>query len=102
MNALFHRLRRPPLCYMRPIGVLERLGLLQRVWLSPETSTATQMTALSKRLITDGSPVPKLLFPSPTLRAGLTPYVKTARDEQAFVGKIRDYCAFARTEGLTS
>jgi hypothetical protein len=101
-NTVYQRLRRPPLCYFHLVGLLDRCGALNRTWLSPELSTAKEMIRLANRVRREGFPVLNMVFHSPSLRAGLTPFVKTLEEQSSFWERIREFCAYARDTGLES
>lgn len=69
---LFPRLWRVP----RLRGVLARLGLMNRVPLTPEGVSAAEAVAGIDLALGDGLPVLVFSFHSPSLRPGNTPYVR--------------------------
>jgi hypothetical protein len=87
---------------LRLYGLLYRLRLLNRVWLSPENQTVREMVALTHTAAARGLPHVNLTFHSSTLQAGLTPFVRSESDERAFLGRIGSYLEFATTAGLAS
>lgn len=99
-NTVFNLLRKKPLNRLRLIGILDRLGLLNKIWLSPEQASAGEMIALMKTLIRKRFPVANLFFHSPTLEPGWTPYVKTEEDRRAFMNRIREVLRFAKENGI--
>ena len=86
----------------RMLGVLDRLKLLNKVWLSPENSGTGEMIGLTRAMAGNGYPVVNLTFHSPSLVEGLTPFVRGEGDAEIFLRKIRDYLSFARSEGIAS
>lgn len=101
-NALTNTIRRSPLRRLRLLGILDRLGWLNKVWLSPENATGAQMIALARRMRDEGYPLLNLFFHSSTLMAGLTPFVRDRADEERFRERIRQFLAFAQAEGFES
>lgn len=99
-NAVVNGIRRSSVRHLRLIGVFDRLGWLNKVWLSPENSTAAQMIALACRMRDNGYPLVNMFFHSSTLTAGLTPFVRDRDDEARFLARARDFLSFARQEGL--
>lgn len=61
----------------RALGALARLGLLERIALTPEGVTAAEAIRGIDTALEDGLPVLVLSFHSPTLSPGLTPYAGT-------------------------
>ena len=75
-------------------GILARLGVTNRIMLSPEVSTLSELQALTRTLLADGLRTFSLTFHSPSLDVGHTPYVRTSAHLQAFLDTIDAYCAF--------
>lgn len=83
-------------------GVLDRLGLLNKVWLSPELASVDSMIKLSKRMKKNNYSCLNMMFHSTSLLDGLSPFVRTKEAEREFFQKIRDFLVFARETGLES
>ncbi len=99
-DFLFNFLKTQPLNHFRLIGLLNKLRLLNKVWLSPEQCSSREMISLTKRLIQKGIPVVNLFFHSPTLCPGLTPHVRTKDEKLEFMGRIERFLKFAKWEGI--
>lgn len=95
-------LRRKPLSHLRLIGLLDRLGLLNKVWLSPEESDSSQMIKVAECLKKKDHKVINMFFHSTTLKAGLNQFVRTENDEKQFIRRIQDFLVFARESGIES
>lgn len=93
---------RPALRRLRLVGILYRLGLVNKVWLSPENSDGRTMIKLAERMRKNGYRVINMVFHSSTLKAGLTPFVKTAEDEKRFTESIREFLEYAEKSGIGS
>ena len=61
-------------------GVLARMGLLERIPLTPEGVTVTEALRAVDMAVKEGLPVLVLSFHSPSLSPGQTPYVRTQSD----------------------
>ena len=85
---------------LRLMGVLSRLMLVKKVWLSPENAAVGDMIELTRRMLHDGNPFINMVFHSPSLKHGLTPFVQTRDDEERFLEKIRMFLTFAREAGV--
>lgn len=83
-------------------GVLDRLGIINKVWLSPEMSDGPRMIRLVKRFMANGYEFVNLTFHSPSLMAGLTPFVKTESDERRFLRRIKECLVYLRDAGVES
>jgi len=79
---------------LRGLGVLARAGVLNRVMLSPEGSTLTEMIAVTRALLADGVRTFALTLHSPTLKPGCTPYARSAADRDALLTTIDRYFHF--------
>ncbi|HEX4347314.1 MAG TPA: hypothetical protein VHZ73_07060 [Vicinamibacterales bacterium] len=95
MAPAFHRaISRPLFRAVRTPGVVRRLGLVDKVMLSPEGSTLGEMKALTRSLLRRGIRTFSMTLHSPSLEPGHTPYVRTARDLFGFLDRISGYCEF--------
>lgn len=97
---LFNFLQTFPINRFRLIGILAKLKMLNKVWLSPEMSSSGGMIALTRRLIQKEVPLINFSFHSPTLQPGLTPFVRTKADKQEFMAKIEEYFLFTKKAGI--
>jgi hypothetical protein len=79
-------------------GVFARLGLLNRVNLTPEGVTVREAMALTRRLLERGHRVFSIAFHSTSLTIGSTPYVKNQAELNAFYRWLEDYFAFFADE----
>jgi len=83
---------------IRPVGVLSRSGLLNKVMLSPEGNSFDEMRDLTRALYADGLRTFALTLHSSTLKPGCTSYVTTAAERNDFLATIDRYCEFFLTE----
>ena len=79
---------------LRPLGLLRRTGLLNRVMLSPEGNTLAELRELTSVLAAEGCPTFTLSFHSPSVEPGHTPYVRNAQDLECFLRDIERFCEF--------
>ena len=89
-----HMVSHPRLDKMHLAGVLARLGIVNRVHLSPELSTLREMVVLTNELFQRGLRTFSLTLHSPSVMPGCTPYVRTAGELRDFLGRIAAYCDF--------
>ena len=75
-------------------GILARLGLFERIRLSPEGVSFDEMKRLTAALLASGRRLFSMSFHSPSLEPGHTPYVRNAADLQSFLGVIERYCEY--------
>jgi len=81
---------------------MQRLNLLNRVALSPEESTTDEMIMLTNQLRKEKHNVINLFFHSPSLKPGLSPFVKTEKAHRMFIENIRDYLTFVKKVEIES
>ena len=98
--AIREALVRSPLRHLKVVGALDRLGVLARRWLSPETSTADSMVRLAERCLLSGEPVLGVTFHSCTLLPGATPFVRDAHDRKRFLDAISTVLRFCAERSL--
>jgi len=79
-------------------GALARLGIVNKVMLSPEGATAPELRTLTRSLYRRGVRTFSLTLHSPSLQPGCTPYVGSARELRDFLDRIDSYCEFFLAE----
>jgi hypothetical protein len=84
----------PRLSALRLPGILARLRMVNRVMLSPEGNTLSEMCALARTLHSRGLRVFTLSYHSPSLEPGHTPYVRTGKDLEQFMSCLDGFCEF--------
>jgi phosphatidylinositol alpha-1,6-mannosyltransferase len=89
---------RPPWGRLRVPGLLARLRLLERITLSPEGSTLSDMRRLTRWLLRRGDRILTLSYHSPSLAPGNTPYVRTPADLRGFLNRLIGFLRFFRDE----
>jgi hypothetical protein len=75
-------------------GVLARLGLVERITLTPEGVSFEEQRRLTPALLRRGHRVFSFSYHSPSLAPGNTPYVRSAEDLQTFLENIEQYLRF--------
>jgi hypothetical protein len=83
---------------VRGPGVLSRLGLLERVTLTPEGMSVTEQKRLIRSMVARGKRVFSLTYHSSSLAPGHTPYVRSKEDLKTFLHRIESILAFFRDE----
>jgi peptidoglycan/xylan/chitin deacetylase (PgdA/CDA1 family) len=78
----------------RAPGVLARLGLFERIRLSPEGITFDEMRRLTVALLRSGLRTFSLTYHSPSLLPGKTPYVRSASELDVFLDTLDRYFEF--------
>lgn len=75
-------------------GVLARLGLVERITLTPEGISFEELRRLTLALLRTGHRVFSFTYHSPSLAPGNTPYVRSEADLRAFLRRIEQYLDF--------
>jgi hypothetical protein len=75
-------------------GILSRLGLLDRIVLTPEGVTFEEQRRLTRFMLRRGYRVFSLTFHSPSLAPGNTPYVRDSAQLRSFLRCIDRYLEF--------
>jgi hypothetical protein len=78
----------------RAVGALARLGLVNKVWLSPEGYETSEHRALTRALLKDGLRVFSFVFHSPSVEPGHTPYVRSQADLDMFLSRCDRFFEF--------
>jgi hypothetical protein len=85
-----HRaLSHPRLAPTHGIGLLARLRLLDKVWLSPEGYRADELRRLAHALWRDGLRIFSFALHSPSAEPGHTPYVRSTNELTEFLSRCR-------------
>ena len=72
-------------------GVFARLGLTERIRLSPEGATFAELRRLTRAMLARGHSVFSFTYHSPSLVPGNTPYVRSEGELTAFLDTCRRY-----------
>jgi hypothetical protein len=83
---------------LRLPAIASRLRLLERMRLTPEGHTLTEMRRLTRSLLRRGQRTFVLSLHSPSVVPGNTPYVRSDADLRILLGRLREYLAFFRDE----
>jgi len=75
-------------------GILSRLGLLERIRLTPEGTNFAELKRLTDTLLAAGQNLFVFSYHSPSLVAGNTPYVRDEGELQRFLRLIEQYCDY--------
>ena len=95
-------LTRSQLSRLHFVGVFNRLRIINRRLLSPETINSHDMILLAKNLIQQGYRYLNMTFHSTTLLPGKTPYIRNERQFQSFLHNIEVFLQFAQDRNMSS
>lgn len=79
-------------------GVSARLGLIERIRLSPEGITIAEAKRLTRTMLARGQKAFVLTYHSPSLEPGNTPYVRTVEQRERLLAWLDEYYTFFREE----
>jgi hypothetical protein len=79
---------------LRIPGVLARVGMFDRVRLSPEGNTLAEAKRLTRFLLRNGQAIFVVSYHSPSLGIGNTPYVRSEEDRAKFLDWLQSYFDF--------
>lgn len=85
---------RPSLARLHPVGLLARLNLVDKIWLSPEGYQSVEHIKLTRDLYADGLRVFSFAFHSPSVEPGHTPYVRSQGDLTILFDRCRRFFDF--------
>lgn len=100
VGMLFRQAPRPYRCLLngpkilqqlRLPGIAARLGLFERITLTPEGITHAEHRRLADALIARGHKVFTFSYHSPSLAPGNTPYVRNAAELDEFLGRFESF-----------
>ena len=94
---LYHVAASARLAPVRVSSILARLGVVERMKLSPEGHSCAEMTRLTRWLHARGQRLFALSLHSPSVEPGHTPYVRSELDLQAFLAALDGYLHFFMT-----
>lgn len=93
MGGMNHaKLFRPGTERLHVPGVFARLGLLERIKLTPEGISLAEAKRLTRSLLANGQKVFAITYHSPSLDPGNTPYVRSQADLDRFLAWLDLYC----------
>ena len=92
LRPILHRLAsQPSFERLRAVGVLSRTGAANRIMLSPEGNSFSEMRTLTDALYERGCRTFTLSFHSPSMAPGHTPYVRSQADLEEFLATLERY-----------
>ena len=97
-NSLYKLIQQERMIKLRVPGILSRLGLFERIRLSPEGHTLDELKRLSLSMLKNKHKIFTLTYHSSTLLAGGSPYTKNNREVDAFLETIDNYLNFFASE----
>jgi hypothetical protein len=101
LASYLHRTIRAQLPFgERVSGILNRLGLLNLVCLTPELFSTNDLLRLMRTLVARGTRVINMYFHSPSLLEGCTPYVRTPGELTDLLGRVHKVLDFAQARGM--
>lgn len=103
-NARMKAISGSALRHFRLIGILDKLKIINKVWLSPESDDAGKMIRLTESIKRNKYPILNMFFHSPSLQYGLTHFTKTREQEEELrhrIEKFLEYMSVSNIESIT-
>ncbi len=97
-DVLYRLLRHRSIEWTRLGAVAARVGLIERLRLSPEDYAQSDHRRLTRALLDRGQRIFTFYFHSPTLKPGCTDYTRTEDDVNRFLDSCRAYYRYFRDE----
>ena len=97
-NELHQTLEKAPWRFFRPIGLLWKLNLVKKIYLSPELSTTNDMIQLCQSALENDYPVIHMYLHSSSLLPGVSSYVKSKADKTELLEKIQNIVSYLSTQ----
>jgi hypothetical protein len=72
-------------------GLAARAGLVSKIALKPELESVTDMLSLARTLLRQGSSHLQIMWHSPSLLPGTSPFVRTTADRDRLLARIRGF-----------
>jgi glycosyltransferase involved in cell wall biosynthesis len=103
-ERLYQQIASPPSSRFRIPAVAARLGIVERIRLTPEGSDIEDAKKLTRAMCCSGNRIFVVSYHSPSLEPGHTPYVRNREDLTAFLDWLEFFFEFFVTEigGLPS
>ena len=93
-TPFYHRIQQDRLIKLKIPGILSRLGLFERIRLSPEGQNITELKRLTLSMLKQEQKVFCLTYHSSSLMIGGSPYVNSEKELAAFLDTIDQYLDF--------
>ena len=79
-------------------AMLSRSRAIERLWLSPESFSASDMMRMTRRLISRGDRCFVVSMHSPVVMAGATPFARNEQEVKDLLGRLDEYFRFFFSE----
>jgi len=99
-NEMYKMLKKASFEKMKVLGILNRLNILNKVWLSPEICDLHGMIRLIDRFRSDGKNVINMTLHSNSMMCGLNPFIIGKNDLNKFKDKLRDIFQYVKDNGF--
>lgn len=97
-RGVYTQLQKPWMRSLRAPGIASKLGLLERIKLTPEGYTLDELKRVTRALLAQGTQCLGLTYHSPSLVPGHTSYVRTPAELHTFLNTLDGYLRFFTEE----
>lgn len=99
MHLIEQYLRKMPHCFRIP-GILHRLNIIKKIWVSPEQENVNDMIMLCQNLLKQNQPYIHAMFHSTSLLPGASPFVQNKDDLALFYMKLERLFQYVQAKNL--
>lgn len=99
-EKVWKAISRENLAFLKGPGVLARLGIVRKVWLSPELADGASMIGLIRQLRGQGHTCFNMVLHSSSLMAGMTPFVQTPAEEARLWQRMDAVFQYVSSNGM--
>ena len=96
--SMYPILAAPALKRLRAAGFAARLGMLERIRLTPEGGDEHDMCRVATALVRNGCQILTLTYHSPSIVPGNTPYVRSPEQLENFLRSIEIFCEYFKQQ----
>jgi len=101
-NACLKGISGSPLRHFRLTGILDKLKIINKVWLSPESDTVENMVRLAESIKRNKYQILNMFFHSPSLQYGLTHFTKTKEEASELTRRIEKFLEYMQGSNIKS
>lgn len=101
-NRIYKMLKNQHFDYFKVLGFLNKVNILNKVWLTPEVFDVKEMIKLVERFRNNGSGIINMTLHSNSMKCGLNPFVKDIKDLEIFKNKLCDFLSYVNEQGIKS
>lgn len=87
---------------IKVLGFLNRLNILNKIWLSPELCDIHHMIGLVERFRRDGQKIINMTLHSNSMKQGMNPFIKGKAELEKFKDNLQNFMKHVKRQGIRS